>query len=87
MNIQSIRLGMMPVKTLVTKLAQKALDDNRSSFEGDPKAEETVQAIIRNEPFAPTFLFSTEFCEYWVQISEFSIEQGSLKLTLLPKKV
>ena len=87
MNIQSIRLGMMPVKTLVTKLAQKALDDNRSSFEEDPRAEESVQAIIRNEPFDPIFLFSTEYCEFWVRISNFSIEQGSLKLTLLPEEV
>jgi len=87
MNIQSIRLGMVPVTTLVTKLAQKILDDNRGSFEGDAKAEENVQAIIRNEPFDPTFLFSTEYCEYWVRISEFSLKQGSLKLTLLPEGV
>ncbi len=87
MNIQSVRLGMVPVTTLVTKLAQKAFDDNRSSFEEDPKAEENVQAIIRNEPFDPIFLFSTEYCEYWVRISKFSIEQGSLKLTLLPEGV
>jgi hypothetical protein len=87
MNIQSVRLGMVPVTTLVTKLAQKTLDDNRSSFEGDAKAEENVQAIIRNEPFDPIFLFSTEYCEYWVRISKFSLRQGSLKLTLLPKEV
>ena len=87
MNIQSIRLGMVPVTTLVTKLAQKTLDDNRSSFEEDPKAEESVQAIIRNEPFDPIFLFSTEYCEYWVRISNFSIEQGTLRLTLLPEEV
>jgi hypothetical protein len=87
MNIQSVRLGMVPVTTLVTKLAQKVLDDNRSSFEGDEKAEENVQAIIHNDPFDPIFLFSTEYCEYWVRISKFSIEQGSLKLTLLPEEV
>jgi hypothetical protein len=87
LDIQSIRLGMVPVTTLVTKMAQKAFDDNRSSFEEDPKAEESVQAIIRNEPFDPVFLFSTEYCEYRVRISKFSIEQGSLKLTLLPEEV
>jgi len=87
LDIQSIRLGMVPVTTLVTKLAQKAFDDNRSSFEEDPKAEEIVQEIIRNEPFDPIFLFSTEYCECWVRISKFSIEQGLLKLTLLPEKV
>lgn len=82
MNIQSVRLGMVPVRTLVTKLAQKALDDNRSSFEGDEKAEESVQAIIHNEPFDPVFQLS----EYGVRISNFSIEQGALKLTLLPEE-
>jgi len=87
LNIQSIHLGMVPVKKLVTTLAQKAFDENRGDFEGDPKAEENVQAVIRNEPFDPIFLFSTEYCEYWVRISEFSIEQGSLKLTLFPEEV
>lgn len=87
MNIQSIRLGMMPATTLVTKLAQKIFDYNRNSFEQDPKAEEQVQAIIRNEPFEPIFLFSTDYYKYWVRISNFSIEQGSLKLTLSPEAI
>ena len=83
MNIQSVRLGMVPVTTLVTKLAQKAFDDNRSSFADDPKAEENVQAIIRNEPFDPVFWFP----DHWVRITHFSVEQGSLKITLLPEEV
>lgn len=83
MNIQSVRLGMLPVTALVTKLAQKAFDDNRSSFEDDPKAEENVQAIIRNEPFDPVFWFP----DHGVRITDFSVEQGSLKLTLLPEDV
>ena len=82
LNIQSVRLGMVPVTTLVTKLAQKAFDDNQSCFDGDPKAAENVQAIIHNEPFDPVFWFP----EHGVRISNFSIEQGSLKLTLLPKE-
>ena len=82
MNIQSVRLGMVPVTTLVTKLAQKAFDDNRSCFESDPKAAENVQAIIHNEPFDPVFWFP----DYWVRISKFAIEQGVLKLTLLPEQ-
>ena len=83
MNIQSIRLGMVPVKTLVTKLAQKAFDDNRGSFEGYPKAEENVQAVIRNEPVDPVFRFS----DHRVRITHFSIEEGSLKLTLSPEAI
>lgn len=87
LNIQSVRLGMVPVTTLITSLAQKAFDDNRDCFEDDPQAEKMVQAIIRKEPFDPTFPFSTEYCEYQVRISEFSVEQGYLKLTLLPKEI
>ncbi len=83
MNIQSVRLGMVPVTTLVTNLAQKAFDDNQSCFEEDPKAAENVQSIIHNEPFDPVFWFP----EHGVRISNFSIEQGSLKLTLLPEEV
>jgi len=83
MNIQSVRLGMVPITTLVTKLAQKAFDDNRSCFEEDPKAAENVQAIIHNEPFDPVFWLP----DYWVRISKFSIEQGILKITLLPEEV
>ncbi len=81
-NIQSVRLGMVPVTTLVTKLAQKAFDDNQSSFDGDLKAAENVQAVIDNEPFDPIFWFP----DYRVRISEFAIEQGSLKLILLSEQ-
>ena len=82
LNIPSVRLGMVPVTALVTKLAQKAFDDNRSCFEKDPKAAENVQAIIHNEPFDPVFWFP----EHWVRISSFSIERSTLKLTLLPEE-
>ena len=83
LNIQSVRLGMVPVRALITKLAQKAFDDNRSSFEDDPKTEKNVQAIIRNESFDPIFSFP----DRWVRITDFSIEEGALKLTLLSEEV
>ncbi|MHC5179591.1 MAG: hypothetical protein ACYSOS_03600, partial [Planctomycetota bacterium] len=86
LNIESIRMGMVPVKTLVTKLAQKVFDANRDSFEDDPKAEETVQAIILNQPFDPTFLFPAVQDDYWVRVSEFSVNPGLLTLTLHPKE-
>ncbi|OQY07079.1 MAG: hypothetical protein B6I25_02560 [Planctomycetales bacterium 4572_13] len=82
MNIQSVRLGMVSVTTLVTKLVQKAFDNNRSCFDGDPKAAENIQAIIHNEPFDPVFWFPDDR----VRISNFTIKQGSLKLTLLPEE-
>ena len=85
LNIQFIRLGMLPVETLVTKLAQKAFDENRSCFEDDPKAAENIQAIIQKKPFDPIFLFSIEDRQYQVRITDFHITQGSLKLTLQSK--
>ena len=87
LNIQFIRLGMLPVETLVTKLAQKVFDENRSCFEDDPKAAENIQAIIQKKPFDPTFQFSIENRQYQVRITNFQITQGFLKLTLQPKTV
>jgi hypothetical protein len=82
LNIQSVRLGMVPIRAFITKLAQKAFENNRSSFEDDPKTEENIQAIIRNEPFDPIFSFP----DHWVRITDFSIEEGELKLTLVSEE-
>ena len=82
MNIQSVRLGMLPVTQLIGKLCQKALDDNRDAFMDDPEVEKIVQAIIRNEPFDPVFVIS----DHRVRIVGFTIEHGILTLTLLPEK-
>lgn len=87
LNIQSIRLGMVPVMALVTKLAQKVFDENRSCFEDDPIAEKNIQAIIHKEPFDPIFLFSAQHRQYQVRITDFFIEQGSLTLALSPKQL
>lgn len=82
MNIQSVRLGMVPVTTLVSKLSQKALDDNRDGFKEDPEVEQIVQAIIRNEPFDPVFRIP----DRRVRITGFTLENNVLTLTLLPEK-
>lgn len=82
MNIQSVRLGMVPVKNLITKLAQMAFDDNQHYFEEDPKVGETIQAIINNEAFDPIFWFP----EQWIRISDVSLGKGSLKLKLAPQE-
>jgi hypothetical protein len=82
MNIQSVHLGMVPVTTLVSKLSQKALDDNRDGFKDDPEVEHLVQAIILNEPFDPVFWIS----KYQVRITHFTLKHNVLTLTLLPEK-
>lgn len=82
MNIQSVRLGMMPVTTLVAHLSQQVFDANRDGFKDDPEVEKIVQSIIRNEPFDPVFRIS----DRRVRITHFTIENNVLKLTLLPEK-
>ena len=82
MNIQSIRLGMLPVTTFVTKLAEKAFHDSQSLFEGEPDLEATVNAIIQNDYFEPVFWFF----DTRVQVTDFSIEPGILNMTLTPKQ-
>lgn len=83
MNIQSIRLGMLPVTKLVSNLSEKALDDNRDAFKDDPEVERIVQSIIRNEPFDPVFWIS----DRRARITSFAIENEVLKLTFLPEKM
>lgn len=80
LNIQSIRLGMLPVTSLVQKLAQKAFEDNQSSFEGEPEAEAIVKAIVKNGPFEPVFSISGDK----VRISRFALTPGLLTLTCEP---
>lgn len=82
MNIQSVRLGMIPVTSLISRLCQKAFDDNRDGFKDDPEVEQIVQSIIRNEPFDPVFRIS----DRRVRITGFTLENNVLKLTLLPEK-
>ena len=82
MNIQSIRLGMLPVTTFVTKLAEKAFHDSQSLFEGEPDLETTVNAIIQNDYFEPVFWFF----DTRVQVTDFSIEPGILNMTLTHKQ-
>jgi hypothetical protein len=73
---------MMPVTKLIATLCQKTLNDNRNSFEQDPDAEKMIQSIIRNEPFDPVFWIS----DRRVRITNFTVEQDVLTLTLLPEK-
>jgi hypothetical protein len=80
LNIQSIRLGMLPVTSLVEKLAQKAFEENLSSFEGEPEAEAIIKAIVQNGPFEPVFSISGDK----VKISRFSLTTGLLTLTFEP---
>jgi len=81
MNIQSIRLGMLPVTRLVATIARKAFDDSQDLFEGEPDLEKTVDAIIRNDYFDTTFWFY----DIRVYVKDFSIQPGALNMTLMPE--
>jgi hypothetical protein len=82
LNIQSIRLGMLPVTPFIATLARKAFEDNASLFEGEPDLQTTVDAVLRNDYFDPTFWFF----DRRVHVTDFSLQPGMLHLTLTPKQ-
>ncbi len=80
LDIQSIRMGVLPVTKLVTFLAQKAFDQSSDCFEGEEDVAQMLQAIIRNEPFEPVF----ELSGHTARIKEFTLSQGLLVLKFQP---
>ncbi|MBL7215257.1 MAG: hypothetical protein ISS71_06225 [Phycisphaerae bacterium] len=74
LNIQSIRLGVVPVTKLVSYLARKGFEQSRECFEDDPQLAEIVRAVVHNEPFEPVFKISDRM----VRIAQ---------ITILPKKL
>lgn len=81
LNIQAIRLGRVPVTTLIAKLSKEAFAMNQDAFSDDPNAAAIVKSIINNEPFDPVFQIS----ERNVRITGFSLSPGVLNLNLLPE--
>lgn len=81
LNIQSVRMGTLPVTKLVTFVAQKAFDQSGDCFEGEEDIEQMLDAIIRNEPFEPVF----ELSGHKARITEFSLSAGLLTLRFQPE--
>ncbi|MHC4552082.1 MAG: hypothetical protein ACYSUT_04845 [Planctomycetota bacterium] len=81
MNIQSVRMGVLPVTKLVTFLAQQAFDQSADCFEGEEDIRLMTEAIIRNEPFDPVF----EADGHTARITEFTLTPGLLTLTFQPE--
>ena len=81
LNIQSIRLGVIPVTTLVGHLAVNGFEQSRDCFEGEPQLEEIVRAIVHNEPFDPVFNLSGQT----VRITDFSLQPQKLILQFKPE--
>ncbi len=80
LNIRSIRLGMMPVTTLVKHLAQKAFRQSQGQFD-DPRTEEIIRAVIEGRPFEPVF----EISDRPVRITDMTIDPGQLRLRFRPE--
>lgn len=79
-NVRSIRLGMLPVTSIVGKIARQVFADNLPAFEGEPQAEAQVRAIVENKAFEPVFTISGRS----VKIRAFSLKAGLLTLTCEP---
>lgn len=81
LDIQSIRLGVIPVTKLVGYLAVKGFDQSRDCFEDEPQLEEIVRAIVHNEPFDPVFKISDQT----VRITQFTLLPEKLLLQFKPE--
>lgn len=80
-NIQSVRLGLLPITNLAARIAEKAVEDSAAELGEWPGLEAPVRAIIANAPFEPVFTFDKQ--RIWVQ--EFTLEPGQLRLRLVPE--
>ena len=76
LNIDSIWLGKLPAKTLISHLAQYAFQQSLSEFENEPQLEEIVRSIIYGKPFNSTFEISGR------NVTVTQITLGSKVLTL-----
>lgn len=81
MNIESIRLGMLPVTSFAAALVKSTIAENQDIFEGQEDLQNIVQALVNNEYFDPSFWFF----DYRVRVTKFSLNTGVLKITLAPK--
>jgi len=81
LNIQSIRLGVVPVTKLVGVLARNAFEQSRDYFVDQPQLEQIVDAAVRNEPFQPVFDIDGQT----VRITGMTLSPQQLQLTIKPE--
>ena len=81
LNIQSIRMGVLPVTKLVTFLAQQAFEQSQDCFEGEEDIRLMTEAIIQNKPFDPVF----ELSDHTARITEFAVQPALLTLRFQPQ--
>lgn len=81
LNIDSIWLGKLPAKTLITNLAQYAFQQSLPEFENEPQLEEIVRSIIYGQAFNSTFEISGRN----VKVTQITLESKLLTLQFDPE--
>ncbi len=81
LNIESIRLGILPARTLIRCLVQHAFDASMPSLKNNPQLAEIIRAVIHEESFDPVFDISGQK----VKIIQVTIEAKVLILQLRPQ--
>ena len=82
LNIQSVRLGILPITKLAGKISKAALADSQSLFEGEPEElEHVVRGIVYNESFQPVFVIAG----HRARVQEFTLEPGKLTIQFKPE--
>ncbi len=80
LNIQSVRIGLLPITPLAARVAEKAVDDSAAEFDDWPELEPIVWAIVANTPFDPSF----EFSKKQIALQAFTLEPKRLRVHLAP---
>ena len=80
-NIQSVRLGLMPVTKTAFRLAEQAIDDRAAYFGTRRELDAAIRAIIANVPFEPYFYFDKQ--KIWIH--QISLEPEHLRVWLSPE--
>ncbi len=80
LNINSVKLGAIPVTSLAKNLAQKYADEY--IIPSEPELAPIVYGVLNNQPFEQMRSVSN----YKIRVKKFTLEQGKLILQLEPVK-
>lgn len=81
MDIQWVRLGLLPVTGLARRIAGETVDDYAVLLRDWPDVEANLRAIIANEAFDASFLFDKQR----IGVQGVGIEPGQLRVRLVPE--
>ena len=81
MNIQSVRLGLVPFTPIAARIAQHALADAEEELSEEPEVKAILHAIATNTPFDP--VFNIDGRRIW--INSFTLQPAALRLQMVPE--